>query len=347
MSSRGYAGRRHPRLSFSNGWLMLLSAMGVGVLLAADVAQSAPAAAQRPAAGADAARKAAPTPAARQTSPPAPAQKAPAAQKPAAQKPPPNPEEVYQNVYNGWKWWHVYCFRCHGQNASGSTLAPDLSDPTSDTSEKEFTQVVREGSAIGGMPGWSKLLDEKQIAQLFVYVQARHDRVLPPGRPDEVGPNHGKWVPPAGWPMVRPKGANANTALASLTDPAAPSAADPTAAPAPGGEAVYRDVYNGWKWWHVYCFRCHGQDAIGTTLAPDLSDASRETSEKEFTRVVHDGSAFGGMPGWSKLLSDAQIAQLYVYVSARRDKVLPPGRPDEVGPNRGPWVPPPAWPKRK
>ena len=21
--------------------------------------------------------------------------------------------EIYQSVYNGWKWWHVYCFRCH------------------------------------------------------------------------------------------------------------------------------------------------------------------------------------------------------------------------------------------
>ncbi|MBF8300814.1 MAG: Cytochrome c protein, partial [Acidobacteria bacterium] len=21
---------------------------------------------------------------------------------------------VYKAVYNGWKWWHVYCFRCHG-----------------------------------------------------------------------------------------------------------------------------------------------------------------------------------------------------------------------------------------
>jgi hypothetical protein len=32
-----------------------------------------------------------------------------------------------------------------------------------------------------------------------------------------------------------------------------------------------------------------------------------------------------------KLLNDKQIRQLYYYVRARADKVLPPGRPDEIG----------------
>ena len=27
----------------------------------------------------------------------------------------------------------------------------------------------------------------------------RADKVLPPGRPDEVGPNGGQWIPPEGW----------------------------------------------------------------------------------------------------------------------------------------------------
>ena len=45
------------------------------------------------------------------------------------------------------------------------------------------------------MAGWDKLLDAKQMGQLYVYVRARADKVLPPGRPDEVGPNKGKWEP--------------------------------------------------------------------------------------------------------------------------------------------------------
>ena len=39
------------------------------------------------------------------------------------------PSETYKNVYDGWKWWHVYCYRCHGVDAVGTTNAPNLTDP--------------------------------------------------------------------------------------------------------------------------------------------------------------------------------------------------------------------------
>jgi quinoprotein dehydrogenase-associated probable ABC transporter substrate-binding protein len=110
---------------------------------------------------------------------------------------------IYQDVYNGWKWWHVYCYRCHGTNAIHTTLAPDLLDPYEKFPLMEFLQVVKNGSANGQMQAWSKLLDDKQIAQLYDYVRARGDKVLPPGRPDEVGPKGGPWVPPAGWSPQR------------------------------------------------------------------------------------------------------------------------------------------------
>jgi len=109
-------------------------------------------------------------------------------------------QETYQSVYNGWKWWHVYCYRCHGTDAVGTTLAPNLTDPNEKMSLKDFVQIVKNGSADGQMQAWDKLLDDKQITQLYNYVRARGDKVLPPGRPDEVGPNGGQWVPPAGWP---------------------------------------------------------------------------------------------------------------------------------------------------
>ena len=111
--------------------------------------------------------------------------------------------ELYQSVYSGWKWWHVYCYRCHGTNASGTTLAPNLTDPQEKMPLVAFKTVVKTGSADGQMQAWDKLLDDKQIAQLFDYVRARADKVLPPGRPDEVGPKGGPWVPPAGWSPQR------------------------------------------------------------------------------------------------------------------------------------------------
>jgi mono/diheme cytochrome c family protein len=115
---------------------------------------------------------------------------------------------------------------------------------------------------------------------------------------------------------------------------------------APQAESAYRDVYNGWKWWHVYCYRCHGVDAMGTTNAPNLTDPARKLTAREFLRIVRNGIPDKGMQAWDKLLDDTQIGQLSLYVRARTDRVLPPGRPDEIGPNGGVWVPPDGWPKR-
>jgi mono/diheme cytochrome c family protein len=120
----------------------------------------------------------------------------------------------------------------------------------------------------------------------------------------------------------------------------------PAAAADPPAQDLYKAVYNGWKWWHVYCYRCHGTDANGTPLAPNLTDLNRKVPLKEFLKSVRDGFPDEGMQAWSKLLDDTQITQLYYYVQARTDKVLPAGRPDEVGPKGGPWVPPPGWPKK-
>jgi mono/diheme cytochrome c family protein len=124
---------------------------------------------------------------------------------------------------------------------------------------------------------------------------------------------------------------------------AEPQAAAQAAAPAAD---IYQDVYNGWKWWHVYCYRCHGTDAVGTTTAPSLIEAQEKMPRAQFIKIVRDGVKDKGMAAWDKLLDAKQMGQLYVYVRARADKVLPPGRPDEVGPNKGVWAPPAGWAPR-
>ena len=124
---------------------------------------------------------------------------------------------------------------------------------------------------------------------------------------------------------------------AALAAQAPPKAAEAPSAPATS--ETYRAVYQGWKWWHVYCYRCHGVDALGTTTAPNLTDPNEKFTRAEFMRIVKTGKANTAMQSWSKLLDDKQLGEVYVYVRARADKVLPPGRPDEVGPNKGPWEP--------
>src|SRR6187200_3087413 len=79
--------------------------------------------------------------------------------------------EIYKDVYNGWKWWHVYCYRCHGQNAIGGTLAPNLIDPNEEFSRADFLKIVRNGNPEKGMQAWNKLLDDKQINQIYIYVR--------------------------------------------------------------------------------------------------------------------------------------------------------------------------------
>jgi mono/diheme cytochrome c family protein len=112
----------------------------------------------------------------------------------------PAASDTYGAVYNGWKWWHVYCYRCHGTNMIGATLAPDLRDPNRHLTRAAFLRVVRVGRDAKGMPEWASLLTAKQMNDLYVYVRARADKVLAAGRPDEVGTPKGKpWAPPAGW----------------------------------------------------------------------------------------------------------------------------------------------------
>jgi mono/diheme cytochrome c family protein len=121
----------------------------------------------------------------------------------------------------------------------------------------------------------------------------------------------------------------------------------PLATPVAAAQATadtYKTVYDGWKWWHVYCYRCHGVDAVGTTNAPNLTDPNRKLSAAAFSKIVMNGVPDKGMQAWDKLLDRKQVSDIHLYVRARSDKVLPPGRPDEVGPNGTPWIPPAGWP---
>ena len=112
----------------------------------------------------------------------------------------PDRDEVYRRVYNGWKWWHVYCYRCHGLDAYGSSIANNLRESVNLLTYDDFLTIVREGRPKKGMQSWKQLLDDKQITDVYIYLTARSQNVLPPGRPDEVGENESPWIPPQGWP---------------------------------------------------------------------------------------------------------------------------------------------------
>jgi mono/diheme cytochrome c family protein len=99
--------------------------------------------------------------------------------------------EVTDQIYTGWKYFQVYCSRCHGDDALGSMAAPDLTYSVSEeggVTADSFAFVVRQGATDTTAPdrrmrGFEDLLDQRLIDALFAYVRARSDSSLPPGRP--------------------------------------------------------------------------------------------------------------------------------------------------------------------
>ena len=97
-------------------------------------------------------------------------------------------------------------------------------------------------------------------------------------------------------------------------------------------DTVSQEVYDGWKQFNLNCARCHGEDVLGTTIAPHLivslkPDGPINTKEA-FLQVVCAGRPEKGMPAWCSLGMDpGTIEKIYSYVKARSDAKLSPGRP--------------------
>jgi mono/diheme cytochrome c family protein len=110
--------------------------------------------------------------------------------------------------------------------------------------------------------------------------------------------------------------------------PAAPPRADSAQQQGADKLAVNQSEYNGWKTFAVNCTRCHGEDAIGSTIAPNLMKSLREHVDHEvFVQTVKNGRPDKGMPTWGPLLTDKQVEDLYAYLKARSEGRLAPGRP--------------------
>lgn len=97
-------------------------------------------------------------------------------------------------------------------------------------------------------------------------------------------------------------------------------------------DTVSQEVYDGWKQFNLNCARCHGEDVLGTTIAPHLilslkPDGPINTKEA-FLQVVCAGRPDKGMPAWCALGMDpGTIEKIYSYVKARSDAKISPGRP--------------------
>jgi mono/diheme cytochrome c family protein len=138
------------------------------------------------------------------------------------------------------------------------------------------------------------------------------------------------------------------TDSAAKASPAAAPAAAPTASADTGQKAAGADTgqkaasggvdhllvspqeYEGWKMFSVYCYRCHGVDAMGGGIAPNLRhsvSSEGSVTHDVFITTVTNGRLDKGMPTWKALLSPEQMEDLWLYINARSSNRLYPGRP--------------------
>lgn len=132
-----------------------------------------------------------------------------------------------------------------------------------------------------------------------------------------------------------PTAAKPVTPVRTVSDTGQKTAADTSKKTAGAGDAadhllVSPQEYEGWKMFSVYCYRCHGVDAMGGGIAPNLRHSvSSEgiVTHDVFITTVTNGRLDKGMPTWKALLSPEQMEDLWLYVNARSSNRLYPGRP--------------------
>jgi mono/diheme cytochrome c family protein len=97
-------------------------------------------------------------------------------------------------------------------------------------------------------------------------------------------------------------------------------------------DTVDQATYDGWKQFNLNCARCHGEDVLGTTIAPHLTVSLKPdgpiNTQEAFVQVVCAGRPEKGMPAWCSLgMNPATINQIYSYVKGRSEGKIGPGRP--------------------
>ena len=97
-------------------------------------------------------------------------------------------------------------------------------------------------------------------------------------------------------------------------------------------DTVSQQVYDGWKQYNLNCARCHGEDVLGSTIAPHLVTSLKPNgpinTKELFVQTVCAGRPAKGMPAWCPLgLEMDKIEAIHAYVKGRSDGKIRPGRP--------------------
>lgn len=217
---------------------------------------------------------------------------------------------------------------CGGDRGAGAPAGDSIQTlPSSDTASPDTGTTARPDSSTGSA--------------------ARTDSAPPPAKAVQVA----RATPPKKTAAsTRPSPPAAKPAApapaASDTPPAAPSAPTTETAPAQTQasaplrdeyhraplDTVSQQVYDGWKQYNLNCARCHGEDVLGTTIAPHLIVSLKPNgpirTKELFVQTVCAGRPEKGMPAWCPLgMEMDKIQAIYAYVKGRSDGEVRPGRP--------------------
>jgi cytochrome c len=94
------------------------------------------------------------------------------------------------------------------------------------------------------------------------------------------------------------------------------------------GPKITKDIFKGYALYNSYCYRCHGTDATGGELAPDLrTSLTSGMRQQTFISVAMAGRTAKGMPSWDGFISPEDMLKIYRYVKVRSLDLTPAGRP--------------------
>ena len=95
-------------------------------------------------------------------------------------------------------------------------------------------------------------------------------------------------------------------------------------------------TYSGFRRYHADCHVCHGPDGLGSSFGPSLVESLKTLGYEQFLDVVTNGrknvstSSDKVMPSFG-LNANVMcfVDDIYAYLKARSDGVLPRGRPEK------------------
>lgn len=235
--------------------------------------------------------------------------------------------------------YHEYCSVCHGDRGDGNSRAmKSLNPPPRDLTQagaslpREYIlQVITHGKAGTAMVGYKSRLNGEQLAALADYVHndiVNRGAAISAGMITGISGTSGTTGARGATAPAAAGGAGATAPVPPIAaplpevKPVAPNERADMSAPFPSG--LKGDASKGKAFYDKNCAECHGVKGDGQGprayfIRPVPRDFLHERSRLTLNRPAIYAAVFFGrngteMPGWSKVLTEQEMANVSEYV---------------------------------